>query len=200
MSPLTCSEVEAHIELYAADECDSPTRAAVRRHLAGCPACAQAHEEVRQLLGLLTVRFQEEEGIERLQARLAAEARRSRLRSGVLPFVRRAAAMAAALLLTVGPFSWLWLARSPILVPARLPSLAVVWADADAHRTMTTAQRGDKYQVELSEGEFWARSAADPGVSTEVEVRTPAGVATIQGTEFFLKVQPAAEGATKAQV
>ncbi len=113
MSPLTCPDVEARLELYAAGECDPAEAEAVRRHLAGCPRCAASCEEARQLIGLLDVRLQEPERLRRLEGRLDAEAapRRRVLRfpSGL----RRAVALAAMLLLTVGLVGWL----APGLVP-----------------------------------------------------------------------------------
>jgi len=108
MKPLTCSEVEAQIELLAAGECDEPTSSAIREHLAGCPLCAEAFRSAQQLLGLLDLRFQETERLERLQQRLAAEqvpVVQSKARK--LPFLRRAGALAAMLLVAVGLFLWL---------------------------------------------------------------------------------------------
>jgi hypothetical protein len=108
MKPLTCSEVEAQIELFAAGECDEPTSSAIREHLADCPHCAEALRPAQQLLGLLDIRFQEAERLERLRQRLAAEqvpVVQSQAR--ILPFLRRAGALAAMLLVAVGLFLWL---------------------------------------------------------------------------------------------
>jgi hypothetical protein len=107
MSPLTCPDVEARLDLYAADECDPPESEAIRRHLAHCPRCATACEEARQLVGLLDLRLQEPERLGRLEARLAAEEapRRRVLRFPVT--ARRAAALAAMLLLNVALAGWL---------------------------------------------------------------------------------------------
>jgi hypothetical protein len=100
MSPLTCQQIEAQIELYAAGACDPRTDGAIREHLALCPACALADREARQLIGLLDVRFQEPERLERLHARLQAESQRRTRRWS--PMWRPVAALAAMLLLTVG--------------------------------------------------------------------------------------------------
>jgi hypothetical protein len=107
MSPLSCPDVEARLDLYAAGECDPAEAEAVRRHLAGCPRCAAACDEARQLVGLLELRLQEPERLSRLEARIAAEERPA---GRVLRFpaaLRRVAAQAALLLLTAGPVGWL---------------------------------------------------------------------------------------------
>ncbi len=117
MNPLPCSEVEPQIDLFAAGECDEPTCSAIREHLAGCPRCAEAYRGAQQLLGLLDLRFQEAERLERLRQRLAAEQgpvvhRMTRMRV----FLRRTGALAAMLLVAVGLF--LWLRPGP---PSKLP-------------------------------------------------------------------------------
>jgi hypothetical protein len=107
MSPFTCPDVAERLELYAADECDPAETDAIRRHLAGCPACTAACEETRQLMGLLDLRLQEPDRLRRLQDRLAVE---NRPRRHVLRFpttFRRVAALAALLLLAIGPVGWL---------------------------------------------------------------------------------------------
>jgi hypothetical protein len=106
MSPLTCPDVEARLDLFAADECDAAEAEAIRRHLAHCPRCAAAHDEARQLVGLLDLRLQEPERLRRLEARVAAE---EAPRRRVLRFpvgLRRVAALAAMLLLTVALAAW----------------------------------------------------------------------------------------------
>jgi len=107
MKSLHCPDVESRIELYAADECDAGEAEAIRRHLEHCPRCAATCAEARQLVGLVELRLQEPERLRRLEARLAAEVtpRRQVLRfpSGL----RRVAALAAMLLLAVGPVGWL---------------------------------------------------------------------------------------------
>jgi hypothetical protein len=113
MSPLTCPEVEARLDLYAADECDAAEAEAVRRHLAHCPRCATAFAEARQLMGLLDLRWQEPERLRRLEEHITAE---EAPRRRVLRFptgLRHVASLAAMLLLTVGLTGWL----SPLLGP-----------------------------------------------------------------------------------
>ena len=117
MSPLSCPEVEAQLELYAARECDAPTGAAIARHLAGCPGCSRAFEEAQQLAGLLDLHLRAPEGLRRLRARAQAESRRLPMRRRVLPFLPRLASVAALLLLTVGAWRWVasGLAPGPLL-------------------------------------------------------------------------------------
>jgi hypothetical protein len=105
MTPLTCPEVEARIELYAARECDAATGAAIERHLAGCPRCGQSLEQARQLVGLLDLHGQSARGLQRLRARIEAESRRPARR--VLPALRRVGSLAALLLVTFGLAGWL---------------------------------------------------------------------------------------------
>jgi hypothetical protein len=110
MSPLSCPDVEARLDLYAlyaADECDPTEAEAVRRHLADCPRCAAACDEARQLVGLLELRLQEPERLGRLETRVAAEERPARLVLRFPAALRRVAALAAMLLLTAGPVGWL---------------------------------------------------------------------------------------------
>ncbi len=117
MSPLSCPEVEAQLDLYAARECDAPTGAAIARHLAGCPGCSRSLEEARQLVGLLDLHLRAPEGLRRLRAQVEAESRRPRVRRRVLPFLPRLASVAALLLATVGVGRWVGggLAPGPML-------------------------------------------------------------------------------------
>jgi hypothetical protein len=117
MSPLNCPDVEARLDLYAADECDPAEAEAIRRHLARCPRCTAVCDEARQFVGLLDLRLQEPERLRRLEARIEAEAEPRRR---VLRFpsgLRRAAALAAMLLLNVALAGWL------------MPGLALVEGD-----------------------------------------------------------------------
>jgi hypothetical protein len=108
MSPLNCAEVESRLDLFAADECDAPEAEAIRRHLATCARCETAYQEAKELLALLDLRLQEPERLQRLEERIAEEEEPRRM---VLRFpsaaVRRFAALAAMLLLAVGPLGWL---------------------------------------------------------------------------------------------
>jgi hypothetical protein len=100
MNPLTCQDVAAQIELYAAGEGDGPERTAIEQHLAHCDACTRVMDEAEQLAGLLDLHFQEAERLQRLHARLEGETRHPAARFG--PVVRRVAALAALLFLAVG--------------------------------------------------------------------------------------------------
>lgn len=104
MNTMTCDEVQAALELHAAAECDRPTVAAIERHLAGCRACARAYAGARQLAGLLDLHYRAPGQLQRLRMRLEDEARPRRAR--LLPLVRRAAAVAALLLVTIGLTRW----------------------------------------------------------------------------------------------
>jgi hypothetical protein len=107
MNPLTCPDVEARLDLFAADECDPAEAAAIRRHLADCPRCTAACGESRQLVGLLDLRFQEPERLRRLERRIAAEGQPRRRILSFPSGLRHVAALAAMLLLTVGLTGWL---------------------------------------------------------------------------------------------
>jgi hypothetical protein len=107
VSTLTCEQVEAGLELYAADECDAAAGAATAAHLAECPACSAKYREAQELLGLLELRLREPERLRRLLGLLAAEPKRQRRPAWVLAFPRRVAALAAMLLLTLGLSGWL---------------------------------------------------------------------------------------------
>lgn len=113
MSPLRCPDVEARLDLYAADACDPAEAEAVRLHLAHCPRCAAACDEARQLVGLLDLRLQEPERLHRLASRIAAEERPRRRVLRFTPALRRVAALAAMLLLMAGPVGWLMRSLPP---------------------------------------------------------------------------------------
>jgi hypothetical protein len=112
MNAMTCAEVEGQLGLLAAGECDRPTRQAVERHLAHCPACAASYAESQRLLGLLALEL-DQAGPERVRQRIEREERQPPRRPALLPFVRRVAAVAALFLLAVGLSWWLrtWPAR-----------------------------------------------------------------------------------------
>jgi hypothetical protein len=113
MKPLACDDVEAQIELFAAGDCDPATNAAARAHLAGCDRCGRSLEEARRLLGLLDARYQEPERLARLWDRLEIEGGRPFWPPSMKhPWLRRAVALAAMLLLVVGLFGWLSSDRS----------------------------------------------------------------------------------------
>jgi putative zinc finger protein len=128
---MTCAEFQDQIELYAAGECDEPEQAAIRQHLAHCPACLRIEQEAREMLGLLEVHLREKESLQRLQARLRSEEDRPRTVK-LLPFARRVAAVAAMLLLAVGLSVWF---RSPD--PFGTPNpLVLAWGPAPGIRNL----------------------------------------------------------------
>jgi hypothetical protein len=101
MNALSCARVEEHLDLYTAGECDPATRAAVERHLAGCPTCAAAAAEALRLQGLLDWHGQGPAVLQGLRGKIDKEERRMRKRRRVLPFVARLTAAAALVLLTL---------------------------------------------------------------------------------------------------
>jgi hypothetical protein len=107
MTPLSCSQVEEQIELYAAGECEAPLRAAIEQHLAHCPVCARSLEESQRLIGLLDLHGQQADGLRRLHARIAEEARPRRARRVVQQIWQPMRALAALLLVTLGLTWWL---------------------------------------------------------------------------------------------
>jgi hypothetical protein len=102
MNTLTCADVESQIGLYAADECDPPTRSAIAGHLEQCETCSGSLEQTRHLLGLLDLHANFPAQLERLQARLRGEDRPAVVRLRFRAFAHRAAALAALLLITFG--------------------------------------------------------------------------------------------------
>jgi hypothetical protein len=189
MTPLTCPEVLDQIELHASDECDEPVHSAITQHLAACSSCAAAHQEAQQLVGLLTLRFREEAGLKRLQAKVEAEARRGRGAARILPLLHRWAAVAAMLLVTVGPFLALLLVSRE--GSRDLPGFTVAW------QNQTQWRNNGK---ELASGQILAqRSTSAP---LPAEVKTPAGVVSSadKEAEFFVEVQPGSAESKAPQV
>jgi hypothetical protein len=121
MNAMSCHEVEEQLDLLAAGECDPPTRLAVEQHLEHCPACSASYADSRRLHNLLDLNWNEA-GPPRLRERIehsagvpASAGRQLGRRLILSPFVRRAVAVAALLLLTVGLIWWL---------PKRQPNLS----------------------------------------------------------------------------
>jgi hypothetical protein len=112
---MTCAEVEDQLDLLAAGECDPPTRQAVESHLEHCVRCAVSLAASQRLMALLDLHWNSA-GKQRLHARIEAEERKAQRRQGVLPFVRRYAAVAALVLVTLG---------MGILLPREQPHEAV---------------------------------------------------------------------------
>jgi hypothetical protein len=174
MSPLSCPEVEAQRELYAARECDAPTGAAIARHLAGCPGCSRAFEEARQLAGLLDLHLRAPEGLHRLRARVAAEARRPPARRRVLPFLPRVASVAALVLLTVGAWRWVasGLAPAPLLPQGlAVAVLAAPSRGAPEHVAAVKAPGPDRALVYPLTGAPQSKGPLPPPPAVNLEVR-----------------------------
>ena len=113
MSTLTCDQVDELLDLYVSDACSPGERQAVEEHLAACPACPANLDRARQLRGLLDLHYQMPDRLARLQRRLRHEPLGRRLGQAV---VRRFAALAALLLLTLGLAGWL-LPTQPDVLP-----------------------------------------------------------------------------------
>jgi hypothetical protein len=105
MNALTCAEVQEQLELLAAGACDPPMQAALEAHLRDCPACAASYAESRRLLDLLDLHWQHAP-IERLRQRIDHAARPRRKQRLFTPFVPRAVAAAALVLIAVGLLWW----------------------------------------------------------------------------------------------
>jgi len=103
MTPLTCTETDALLDLYAADACDAAETAAVSAHLATCPSCEAAVERSRELIAGLDWRARETPARERLRDAIEAEARpRFQPRATPVMWSRRLGALAALLLVVLG--------------------------------------------------------------------------------------------------
>src|SRR5262249_4880478 len=218
MTPLSCDEVRTQIDLYAAGECGEPARSAIGRHLTRCPGCARAHEEARQLVGLLDLRFGEPRRLERLRDRIEAEARPRPARLRLLRFPRQVAALAALLLLAVGVLfsaSPAEVAPAPGAVQARsaLKGAAPPGAREFAPRDLllppgpTKLENGatvrfapgslgqieDGRRVKLSAGAVWVRvkhPPARPERTPPFEVQTPAGTVSTEAADLFVAGRP----------
>lgn len=124
MKPMTCTDVDEHIELFAAGECAAPMASAIRRHLSGCVRCMNAEVEARQFMGMMDLRLQEPDRLQRLLDRIATESspvppiaptvpnakqkrRAMPVRSNSFASRQRWFALAASILLPIGIGIWL---------------------------------------------------------------------------------------------
>jgi hypothetical protein len=137
MTLLTCSEVEARLDLHAAGEGDETERTALEKHLASCASCRRAHHEARQVLALLDVQFQEPDRLERFERRLDQEERRQRSAPRILRFSRPVASLAAMLLLALGLAGPL---PSPVVRPQPAPFAEAPWA-VESHASALLAPK-----------------------------------------------------------
>jgi hypothetical protein len=227
MTPLTCSEVEARLDLHAAGEGDETERAALERHLAGCPRCRQADRDARQLVALLDLQFQELDRLARLQRRLAEEERRQRTAPRVLRFSRPLASLAALLVLAVGLVGLpppvqpgaMEVADSPRLADSQMmekAAPATVRAFAPEVRgkaslipgTVVRPAPGSHWEVVsgteigLEAGQLKVRFEPPyrPGMPPSLTVQTPAGVLTTPAADLTVTVDPQPPGKATTQV
>jgi anti-sigma factor RsiW len=163
---MTCPDVESRIDLYAADECGAAEADAIRRHLGECPRCASACEEARQVVSLLDLRLQEPDRLRRLHARLAAEgAPRRRVLRLPVP-LRRAAALAAMLLITLGLVGWLTPGLKTAETDGGLVAVLAPQARLNPGMEMARADRKQAPDVELT---LTLRNAGDRSLRVWVE-------------------------------
>jgi hypothetical protein len=114
MKTLSCPEVEALIELYAAHECDSAESQSIRAHLTTCASCQDKLAEARRVLTHLDLHYRADAALAHLHRRIEAEAHPHRPTIRRLwPGTQRFAAVAALMLVTVG----LWLGLGPVASP-----------------------------------------------------------------------------------
>ncbi len=95
---MTCADVEARLDLYAANECNATEAEAIRRHLLRCPRCTAVYRAAQESIALLDLHFQEPERLRRLSERFDADEEPRR----VLRFpggLRQLGSLAAMLLL-----------------------------------------------------------------------------------------------------
>jgi hypothetical protein len=178
MSPLTCQQVLDEIDLLAAGECDPGTAAAIWQHVTGCPGCAAALEQARQVIGWVNLSVREPQALERLQQRIHAEARQRRPARGLL--VLRVAGVAAMLLLTIG----LYFVLSPGL-------------DQDRHGHIAMAQIGpspdavyrveDAHSIRVISGELLVRVTPEQAPGQAFTVHTAGGTVTAERAEFVVE-------------
>jgi hypothetical protein len=103
MNAITCQQVEEHLDLLAAHECDRPTRRAVEQHLETCAACAASYAASEWLQGLLELHWNEADRLERLHRRLDEADRQTRQpRRLAIPWMKRVGSLAALVLVTWG--------------------------------------------------------------------------------------------------
>jgi hypothetical protein len=178
MNTLTCEQVEEHIDLYAADECDAPTSAAIDHHLTDCPICAEKYEESRQLLGLLDLRLQEPDRLRRLHARVQVESRKSKAR--VLPFLHRVGAVAATLLVTFGLSGWLGpnledreSGERTLVATLLPPSSRGVPELAPGHEAMHAKANLAKDEAEIRTTRAWAEAKVGAALRADLQARRP---------------------------
>jgi hypothetical protein len=226
MTPLTCSEVEARLDLHAAGEGDEAERAALEQHLANCPRCRRADHDARQLLALLDLQFQEPDRLARLQHRLAQEERRKHTAPRILRFSRPLASLAALLLLAVGLVGLppvrpggMSEADNPRLADSRMmekvaPDTVQAFAPGVRGKaslipgTEVRPAPGSRWEVvsgteiDLAAGQLKVRFEPlyRPGKPPVLTVTTPAGVLATPAAAFTVTVDPRPPGKASTRV
>jgi hypothetical protein len=152
MNTLNCRQVDEQLDLVAAGVCDGPTRQALERHLVSCATCADRYAESQRLQGLLALHWNAV-ALQRLRQRIEREAVAGRRRL-VLPWVRRAAAVAAVLLVTFGLVLLLPRGEPPGEAP-RL-TLAVLVASTEGPQSKGSPETVARVPAKLAPGAMMA--------------------------------------------
>jgi hypothetical protein len=183
MKPLTCAEVAEQIDLYVADECEAEQKSAIARHVAVCPNCARAAEEAYELQGLLSLRLRERDNLATLRAHVERDTVRAR-RPMILSLARRAAAVAAMLLVMVGSLALLGLWQ-PRPVRDEGPQVAILWKSDDAE-----IRRAAPNRLEIVSGQVHLEITPGTAKGSDAIIETPAGVAQAKESRLFVEVNP----------
>src|SRR6266511_3648650 len=101
MSSTACAAIETHLELYAAGECDEPTRLLVEKHLASCLTCLHVYHQAGRLIHGLDWQLRREGRLREAETRFAVRERSARRRRTWL----WAGAVASSIFLLLG-LSW----------------------------------------------------------------------------------------------
>jgi hypothetical protein len=175
-------EVMEQIDLYAAGECDTAEARRIAAHIAACPACAGAADEAGALQGVLTLRFRERESVQALHERLQRETKQ---RPVILLLLRRTAAVAAMLLVMIGSLALLGLWQ-PRTQPDDEAQIAILWKSENADIVRSGPNR---VEVRSGQAHLEVRGAAAKDDAPAVEIRTPAGIARVKASRFFMDVE-----------
>ena len=218
MNAMTCQEVEEHLDLLAAHECERPTRRAVEQHLETCPSCAASYAESQRLQGLLELHRNEADRLQRLHRRLdEADRQIQRPRRVVRPWMKQVASLAALVLVTWGLTLLLssWneppagnglalvgtiarengMAREgmkigPANVRVEVPGQV---AERDFHLTLPQDQRGAAYEAQLRRWQSEGKLPRPPAFGLELKLtnhsQRPLDVQLGDDTELRLDVQ-----------
>jgi ferric-dicitrate binding protein FerR (iron transport regulator) len=214
MKSLTCAEAEERLELYAAGECAEPEQTAIRTHLEQCPRCTEVYRQAQQLLSLLDAHYQAKERLGRLRARLDALEIAFAPKPRIIPFLRRAASLAAMLLVMAGLSLWLGKDHRPgtggdevVMIPRSedfyqwprtiLPEAVPGHAENAQAKLMRDQRPSDAATVRAKPGTQW--QAAEPFrvrlTGGEIFVQVPRSPSRRGGP--FQVITPFAEASTR---